>query len=122
MRAEAALHGVRVSALCPGVVRTPILTGGIFGRNVTAFPLERGRALWERLFPMEPGPFARAALAAVARDGAVLVVPRWARAVLLLFRLAPRLEEAMHRREYARLVRDRPEIEQPASAPAGGGA
>ena len=28
MRVEAATHGVRVSVLCPGVVRTPILTGG----------------------------------------------------------------------------------------------
>jgi NAD(P)-dependent dehydrogenase (short-subunit alcohol dehydrogenase family) len=32
-RFEAARYGVRVSALCPGVIRTPILTRGKFGRT-----------------------------------------------------------------------------------------
>jgi NAD(P)-dependent dehydrogenase (short-subunit alcohol dehydrogenase family) len=32
LRIEASRYGVRVSALCPGVIRTPILTGGKFGR------------------------------------------------------------------------------------------
>ena len=32
LRVEAERHGVKVSVLCPGVVRTPILTGGKYGR------------------------------------------------------------------------------------------
>ena len=32
LRIEARRHGVRVSVLCPGAIRTPILTGGRFGR------------------------------------------------------------------------------------------
>ena len=32
LRIEAAEHGVQVTALCPGVVRTPILTAGKYGR------------------------------------------------------------------------------------------
>jgi hypothetical protein len=32
LRAEAQRHGVQVSVLCPGVIRTPILTGGQYGR------------------------------------------------------------------------------------------
>ncbi len=32
LRVEARLHGVRVSVLCPGVIRTPILQGGRYGR------------------------------------------------------------------------------------------
>ncbi|MBV9320154.1 MAG: SDR family oxidoreductase, partial [Mycobacterium sp.] len=33
LRVEAERHGVKVSVLCPGAVRTPILTGGRYGRN-----------------------------------------------------------------------------------------
>ena len=33
LRLEAARHGVQVSVLCPGVIRTPILMGGQYGRN-----------------------------------------------------------------------------------------
>ena len=33
LRLEAERHGVQVSVLCPGVVRTPIITGGVYGRN-----------------------------------------------------------------------------------------
>src|SRR6185503_1585330 len=32
LRVEGKRHGVRVSVLCPGAIRTPILTGGKFGR------------------------------------------------------------------------------------------
>ena len=33
LRLEAERHGVQVSVLCPGVIRTPILTGGRYGRT-----------------------------------------------------------------------------------------
>src|SRR4051812_22425063 len=32
LRVKAKIRGVRVSVLCPGAIRTPILTGGRFGR------------------------------------------------------------------------------------------
>jgi NAD(P)-dependent dehydrogenase (short-subunit alcohol dehydrogenase family) len=32
LRLQAAHHGVKASVLCPGVIRTPILTGGKYGR------------------------------------------------------------------------------------------
>ncbi len=32
LHGQAAIHGVRVSALCPGFVETPILEGGVYGR------------------------------------------------------------------------------------------
>lgn len=32
LRAEAELHGIRVSVLCPGAVKTPILLGGKYGK------------------------------------------------------------------------------------------
>jgi len=84
LRAEAARYGVRVSALCPGVIRTPILTGGRFGRM--AQPVDMGLALkmWEELRPIEPEEFARRALSAVAQNRGTIIIPGWWRLICWL--------------------------------------
>lgn len=90
MRVEAATHGVRVSVLCPGVVRTPILTGGEFGRN-RSLSRENLLELGEALRPMEPDVFARRALREILRNRAIIVVPRWWKALWYLERVSPAL-------------------------------
>jgi NAD(P)-dependent dehydrogenase (short-subunit alcohol dehydrogenase family) len=92
LRLEARRHGVRVSVLCPGVIRTPILHGGVYGRSKLAgLSVERLASMWERLWPMEPDAFAREAVRAVARDEAIIVIPRWWKGLWLLDRLSPSL-------------------------------
>jgi len=92
LRVEAAIHGVRVSALCPGVVRTPILEGGEYGRYEKAGMDEATmRTFWERLRPMAPETFAEQVLRDVAANTPYIIVPRWWKALWLLERLAPRL-------------------------------
>ena len=93
LRAEGARYGVRTSTLCPGVIRTPILTGGRFGRM--AQPMDPGRALemWERLRPMEPDEFARRALHLVAENRGIIIVPGWWRLICWLNGTASRLFE-----------------------------
>jgi short-subunit dehydrogenase len=96
LRVEAKHHGVRVSALCPGVIRTPILSGGKYGRtNVVGLSEESARALWEKLRPMDADVFARKALQAVARNEAIIVIPGWWKALWLIDRLAPSLTMAL---------------------------
>lgn len=90
MRVEAATHGVQVSVLCPGVVRTPILTGGQYGRN-RSVSKENLLKLGETLRPMDPDTFAEKALRAVLRNQAIIVVPRWWKALWYLERLSPAL-------------------------------
>ena len=70
LRVEGERHGVQVSASCPGAIRTPILTGGKYGRFKG---LERGKMLefWEPMRPMAPEKFA-VALRAVLRGNAVI--------------------------------------------------
>jgi NAD(P)-dependent dehydrogenase (short-subunit alcohol dehydrogenase family) len=96
LRPEAALHGVRVSVLCPGAVETAILD--------TAPPddLPRGptRAVTARQYlavarqrPVSADRFARLALRSIAADRGVIVVPRRARTLWHLHRLSPRLSE-----------------------------
>ena len=90
MRVEAATHGVKVSVLCPGVVRTPILAGGEYGRN-RSVSRENLLKLGEALRPMEPDTFAERALDAVMRNRAIIVVPQWWKALWYLERVSPAL-------------------------------
>ena len=92
LRVEAEHHGVQVSALCPGVIRTPILTGGEYGRlNGPASAARTSSRSWEQLRPMAPDKFAERALRAVLRNDAIIVVPAWWKALWYLERLSPAL-------------------------------
>ncbi|MGB9372850.1 MAG: SDR family oxidoreductase [Jiangellales bacterium] len=90
LRGEAAEHGVRVSALCPGVVETPILDKG---NPADLPPVETdlpGRQMLERMNPPMPAAaLAAYTLRAMARDAAIIVAPRQARAYWWAYRLAP---------------------------------
>jgi NAD(P)-dependent dehydrogenase (short-subunit alcohol dehydrogenase family) len=90
LRVEAERHGVQVSVLCPGVIRTPILAGGEYGRYDGAND-EKLLEFWEALRPMAPEKFAERALRAVLRGDAIIVVPGWWKALWYLERLSPAL-------------------------------
>lgn len=90
LRLEAERHGVSVSVLCPGVVRTPILTGGTFGYNTTVSP-EDMLKLGEKLRPTSPEVFAERSLRAVLRGEAIIVIPRRWKVLWYLERLSPAL-------------------------------
>ena len=103
LRAEAAHLGIRVSVLCPGVIRTPILEGGRFGSIKMNMPPEKLREIWETLKPMPPDDFAKAALNAVAGNKAIIILPaRW-KVAWWLNRLSPSLGTAFVTRRYANI-------------------
>ena len=78
LRIEGERFGVRVSALCPGVIRTPILRG----KNIYGIDTERLQWFWNRLMPIDVEPFAKMTLDAVAKNEGVIVLPKRARAFL----------------------------------------
>ncbi|MCV7414747.1 SDR family NAD(P)-dependent oxidoreductase [Mycolicibacterium litorale] len=90
LRVEAKRHGVQVSVLCPGVVRTPILTGGHYGRN-DGVSDEQLLSRAESVRPISPDVFADRALRSVLRGKAIIVVPAWWKALWYLERLSPSL-------------------------------
>jgi NADP-dependent 3-hydroxy acid dehydrogenase YdfG len=99
LRLEAEHHGVQVSALCPGVIRTPILTGGEYGRiNMPGVSDDEFAKSWERLRPMAADRFAKRVLRAVLRNDAIIVVPGWWKVWWYLERLSPALSLRMSRR------------------------
>lgn len=96
LRIEAREHGVRVSVLCPGVIRTPILVNaGRYGRPKIEVPAEEQLAMWERLRPMDVDRFAGQVLSHVERNRGIIVVPAWWRLVWWLNRLSPSLADRL---------------------------
>jgi NAD(P)-dependent dehydrogenase (short-subunit alcohol dehydrogenase family) len=100
LRAEAASVGVYVSVLCPGVIRTPILEGGRYGRMSTEIPPETMRELWEKLRPMPADVFAYKAINAIAKNKAIIVVPLWWKLFWWINRLSPSLGITLAERNF----------------------
>jgi NAD(P)-dependent dehydrogenase (short-subunit alcohol dehydrogenase family) len=88
LRAELRRHGIRVTVLCPGGIRTPMtapLTAG----------LPEGEAKVREKMNLDPDVFARAAVDDVMKNRAICIRPRWARLLWWLFRLFPSFGNAL---------------------------
>ncbi len=100
LRVEAASYGVRVSVLCPGFIRTPILYGGKYGKNLQPLPPEVQEKFIRQYRPMDPAVFAEKVLDALARNKALIIVPGWWRLLWWLSRLSSALEFSLAQRGY----------------------
>lgn len=84
LRTEAALHGVRVSVVCPGLIDTPMKD------NIELRKIDRAAMLASvplALYPAES--CARDILRGVARNAPIIVTPAHAKAMTLGYRFAP---------------------------------
>jgi NAD(P)-dependent dehydrogenase (short-subunit alcohol dehydrogenase family) len=105
LRAESASAGIRVSVLCPGVIRTPVLEWGKYHEALEEMDVDGQRRIIERLRPMDPAAFAKAALRAIARNKAVIIIPaRW-KAAWWLNRVSPQLSLFLARKTLERRVK-----------------
>lgn len=104
LRAEAYSKGVRVSVVCPGAIRTPILQGGKHGILLLPLPEQEQRKFiaesFEAMRPMEPTRFARRLLDRVARNQGTIVIPGWWRALWWIDRLFPGIGAYAARKTY----------------------
>lgn len=119
LRVEAADHGVRASAFCPGVINTRILDkGGEFGRvRGPAGVFEPDAVDSSRAMDVEE--FATKALDQVARNDEIIVQPYMWRIIRWIDRLS---ERAMYRLQRVLYRRMNAEIERRAKAAGAGGA
>ncbi len=94
LRAEAAQHGVRVSALCPGFTDTPLLDT-IYTAPDAARSRRQVRLLQGGF--MRPDAVAAAALAGLDRNRSLIVVGRFAHVAWYATRLSPAVADAVTR-------------------------
>ena len=109
LRAEGAARGVRVSAVCPGPIRTPIISGGKHGVLLFKLPEAEQRKLIAELFemlrPLDAGVFARRLLDQVARNRGIIVIPGWWKLMWWLDRLSPALSGWLARKGFEQMQR-----------------
>jgi NAD(P)-dependent dehydrogenase (short-subunit alcohol dehydrogenase family) len=107
LRIEAAEAGIRVSALCPGYIRTAILEGGgKYGRIVQEASPETQKKLADMTRPMDLSLFADKVLPCVARNDAIIVVPWGYRIVWWLQRLSPAIGLFIARKMFERVRKE----------------
>lgn len=100
LRVEAAQKGIRVSVLCPGVIRTPMLTGGKYGKMLFDISIDELLERWEKLKPMNVDKFARKALDTIAKNKAIILIPSMWKKYWLISRLSPSLGFFMAKKQY----------------------
>ena len=90
LRAQAGLLGIRVSVLCPGIIRTPMAeNGGKFGKDYLNISPELRKELLEKVRPMPADLFAKKVLDAVAKNRAIIIEPAWWKWFWRIHRLLP---------------------------------
>ncbi|MBV9002729.1 MAG: SDR family oxidoreductase [Solirubrobacterales bacterium] len=102
LRSEARAHGIGVSAVCPGVIDTPILDSEGPPDLPRTSLAGRGRELFmhsNRVSAYPPERLAEDVLRGVERNRAIIVAPARARVAWLANRISPRLVERIYARE-----------------------
>jgi NAD(P)-dependent dehydrogenase (short-subunit alcohol dehydrogenase family) len=94
LRMEAALHGIRINAVCPGAVRTPMMEGkGEFNKSVAKISSEKLDLILHEIFkkmrPMNADLFAKKVLRLVAKDKSIIIVPSPNKIIIFLYKLFP---------------------------------
>ena len=111
LRAEAKVHGVRVSVLCPGFVETPLLDRG-FDSDAPPTGMTSVRPLIRaaRARTVTPDVIAQACLAGLRKDRAVIVAPLSARVSWRAYRFAPGLVDKLAARTAADVLAELPSV------------
>lgn len=109
LRAEGAARGVRVSALCPGFVDTPLLDNVNPGLPPTGVNDKTRRVIGR----LQPGLYTADRLAAdvmrgIARNKPIILAPASARIAALVARYTPAIAQAVNRRQVERYLRGGP--------------
>jgi short-subunit dehydrogenase len=90
LRVEAAFDNIQVSVMCPGTIRTALLSnGGKFGKQLGKTTIEQSLQDWEKLQPMDIHRHAEKALKAVAKNQAIIIYPSWYRVIWWIIRISP---------------------------------
>lgn len=108
LRLEAARYGVRVSALCPAAVETPMLDAENPADLRSAWRPDIRRYLSRLAGPAYPvARLAADALRGVERNQGIIIAPAQARAAAFLYRMAPELVQRLGQRAFLAELKNR---------------
>mgnify|MGYP001204835837 CR=1 FL=1 len=88
LHGQAAIHGVRVSALCPGFVETPILEGGVYGK-VDEEKMKKGVKVFNLPGKMTPKELVEKVLPQIKKNKVIIIEPFYMKVYLWLYRFFP---------------------------------
>jgi NAD(P)-dependent dehydrogenase (short-subunit alcohol dehydrogenase family) len=117
LRCEAEAHGVQVSVVCPGRIRTAmLLDGGKFGKDVgptsSEFRERRRKKISEAGY-MDAEECAKRTLRGVVRNQAIIAFPNRARRAWRLYRAFPNLAMRFIQLDIARKLKEKGEGDTP---------
>ncbi len=105
LRVEASFYGVKVSSLLPGMVDTPLLEGGKYGRLAKGMTPQAIRQYFQKLHLATPDEIAPKILTQVAKNKGMIVVPgRWKR-IIWLYRFSWNTWYRISRKRFGRTVK-----------------
>ena len=111
LRVEGAASGVRVSALCPGLINTPIIKGGEYGSLLTkADKNSFSEKMQSGMKAHDVDQFAETTIRAVARNKPIIVVPFFWNIFWWGYRFSPRLSLMFMKFTTARMRRQLQEL------------
>jgi NAD(P)-dependent dehydrogenase (short-subunit alcohol dehydrogenase family) len=89
LRLEAEERNVRISVICPGAIRSPMIDGGgKYGKNYDV-PEDVMEEYWKQYRPSAPETLARHALDEVAKNKAIILTPKYWNMFWWMYRLSP---------------------------------
>ncbi len=107
LRAELSFDGIRISTLCPGVIRTPILiNGGEYGKYLGEMSEEEQKKYWEQFKPISADSLAKKALRAVAKNKPIIVIPAKNKLYWWISRLSPSLLILMDKLDFKKRLKN----------------
>lgn len=91
LRLEAEERNVRISVVCPGAIRSPMIDGGgKYGKNYDV-PEDLMDEYWKQYRPDPPETLAKHVLDEVAKNKAIILTPKYWNVFWWLYRLSPGL-------------------------------
>ena len=88
LHGQASIHGVRVSALCPGFVETPILEGGVYGK-VDRDKIKKGAKIFNLPGKLTPKELIKRVLPQIKKNKVIIIEPLYMKVYLWLYRFFP---------------------------------
>ena len=104
LHGQASVHGIQVSALCPGFVETPILEGGVYGK-IDREKMKKGAKIFNVPGKLTPKELIKRVLPQIKKNKVIIIEPFYMKVYLWLYRLFPNWVLGLSKKDWIRANR-----------------